>query len=354
MSNYEINDKREIKDFKGISFSQYKKSDVIKQLKKNIILGKIENSNYWCAELICASHFIDIWECFFFILGKHIHMGNPKLPIYVNTRLNEFKDIINTKYLNDELKMRNDYVIRKLFCEIVTILCFSQKKHTYDIIKISDEEFNIIEIQYKLKADSLTFVNQIFKKNDPKELFIACNELSYSLHKNNMFTNDACYWFEWINEFEKKCKKKKEVCICERRTFPPILEKYQTDIIWLIWDIILSESLHRNNLVQKIIINLMNLFSVKYKPNIKTKRRFLIYFAFSILCESNNLNIKIINNPISIQDITSKINNIYKKIKQNEIEPTTNYLFSGIRDNNNDKTKKLLDTMNSISFIPRS
>ena len=85
MSSININDNAEINDiraqpqFKGISFSGYKKTEVRKQLVQNLLNGKIEPACYWCAELICAGHYTDIWENILHYFGKHIHLGNPGL-----------------------------------------------------------------------------------------------------------------------------------------------------------------------------------------------------------------------------------------------------------------------------------
>ena len=45
MDASKINDKRITKDFKGISFSGYKRTEVKKQLLQNILDGKIEDAN---------------------------------------------------------------------------------------------------------------------------------------------------------------------------------------------------------------------------------------------------------------------------------------------------------------------
>ncbi len=128
MTSNIIEDIRKITEFRNITFSNYKKSDVKKALCKSIINGKIEDSCYWSAELICAGHFMYLWEIIFNVMANNINIGNPKLPIYIELRLNTFRDIVNNGFSENLLKLRNNIQIRKLFAEIMAILCFSKKK----------------------------------------------------------------------------------------------------------------------------------------------------------------------------------------------------------------------------------
>jgi hypothetical protein len=94
IDNSDINDIRTQPQFKGISFSNFKKTEVRKQLIENIMKGKVEPACYWCAELLCAGHYTDIWETVLYYVGKHIHLGNPKIVIYLQMRFELFKNII--------------------------------------------------------------------------------------------------------------------------------------------------------------------------------------------------------------------------------------------------------------------
>jgi hypothetical protein len=353
MNSNEINDKRIQKDFQGITFSKYKKSDAKKQLISYILDGKIEESNYWTCEFICAGHYLELWDIILLIISKHIYCANPKLPLYIEMRIQNFREIVSNGYIENELLLRNNDKIRKLFAEIVSVLCFSKKKPNYQIVKINKKEFDLTELTHRLKADSLSYVQQIFLKDDPKELFIALNEFMFNISKSQMNSSLACYWLEWIIDFESLCKKKKDKCVCERRAFINVDEKLQMDIIWMLWDGMLVESTKRSTIITKIMKTLLNLYTLRYTPAVKKKRKYIMYFAISILTENVNTQKNIIDDKEKIENIVSKIDNVYKQVKKNEIAPETDYLFNGIKENNLEKSLSKIEKMNTIDFVPR-
>ena len=168
MNEYEINDIRSEKEFNGITFSKFKRTDVKKELLNSLSTGRIEQALHWSAEFICCGCFIDLWDIILNFVGKHIHLGNPKLPIYLELRFKNFKEIIST-YIGVELDMRNNDKVRKLFAEIITILCNSKKKHSIESIKIKkQEEFDMTSMSNKLKAPTVQYATAIFQKDDPK------------------------------------------------------------------------------------------------------------------------------------------------------------------------------------------
>jgi hypothetical protein len=350
----EINDKRIDKEFRGISFSKYKKTEVKKQLLQCLVQGKLEDSCYWSAELICAGHYLDLWEIIINCTAKHIHIGNPKLPIYVEMRMDAFKEIVNNGYIDNEIKMRNNPKIRELFVELICILCFSRKMHSFNQLKINKDDFNISNLGFRLKAKHVDYAKPIFMKEDPKELFVAINELAFCVSKDSLNTHNACYWMEWILEYEKLCKSKKEKCKCERRVFAPVESKLQMDIVWIIWEIILHESTKRSKIAQKVLQSILNLFSIKFTANSKRKRIHLLYFAINVLTMDCNYKVPIIENKVLIENIVKKIDSIYMLVKKNEVKPDTDYLYHGLDSKSNlDKTLHKLDIMNNMGFIPR-
>ena len=351
MNDTDINDKRNLTEFKGITFSKFQKSKVKTELINCLTNSKIEQACYWTAELVCAGHYGDIWETIILFVSRYIHLGNPKLPIYISMRFTNFKDILLNGYIENELSLRNNLKIRQLFAEIISLLCHSRKKHSLESIKIQKiEEFNITQMSSKLKAPSVEFVNDIFKSGDPKELYISMNEFAYHISDKSKNSVSACYWLEWTIEYESLCKQKKEVCLAETRTIANINDKYTKDPIWIIWEIILKEcSKKQNKLITKIINSLLEMFSIKYTNSVKKRRKFLIYFAICLLTEPVDLDIEIITNKPQLDHIIKKISAVYKDVKKNEVTPKTDYLFNGVVEKTNlDKTIERLEKMNTI------
>ena len=354
MNEYEINDVREQKAFKGITFSEFKKSDAKKELLASLYKSKIEPACYWSAELICAGQYSDLWDTIIGFYTKHIHIGNPKLVTYLDLRISNFKDIVNNGYKDQELRLRNSEKMRKLFCEIMCVLCEARRRHCYAEGKVRKEDFDLTQMTERFKAPNVKYAEDIFLKDDPKELFIAANEFAYTLAEDGKNCVNACYWMEWIMEFETICKQKKEKFICERRVFANVESKCQMDIIWIVWEIFLEEAKKRNTLIQRIVNSALNIFCLRYRTGCHKKRRLLMYFIIGVFTEPFSIDEEIVKDKAKIVVITQNINKIYKQIKKNEHSPGTDYLYQNTKATNLEKTIEKLEKMNSLGeeYIP--
>jgi hypothetical protein len=316
--------------------------------------GKIEPACYWSAELICAGQYQELWEILLHYIGKHIHLGNPKIVSYLELRYQIFRNIMTNAIYTNELQLRNNQNMRELFAEIIAVLTFSNRKHSFEAIKINSiEEFDITHMSDRLKATSVQFAEPIFQKKDPKEIYIPINEFCYHISCEKKSMLQSCYWIEWIIEFDIICRKKKENCLCEKRSEYPVEAKSQRDIIWLIWDSLLYyvEKID-NPFILKLIRSILNLFCIKYTYGSSKKRRYLLYFAVALLCEPVQFDIELIQNKEMVKNIIIKINEVYKQIKKNEESPNTEYLFSNIdQQNQMEQSMRKLDLMNSMDFV---
>jgi len=355
--NSEINDLRRECEFRGISFSKFKKTEVKKELLNSLINSKIEPACYWSAELICAGHYYDLWEIILLFFSKFVHLGNSNISTYLEMRINDFKGIVNNGYSDNMLKLRNNEKIRKLFCEIMCVLCDAKRRHSFDSVKIKNDDLNMITIKDKFKAPTADYGEEVLTTEDPKELFPFVNELAYSVSVtgNNQMT--ACYWIEWIFEYENRCKALKEKIFCERRSFPKVDFKFQKDIVWIIWDVFLNESKKRAKIIQKLINSLLVLFCLQYTSGCYKKRKNIMYLAISILCEKFTPEKEIIRHSQLelVNIIKQKIDSVYVQIKKNEELRGTDYLFLNMKSNNFENTIKKLEHMNSFgeTFVPR-
>ena len=100
--------------------------------------------------------------------------------------------------------------------------------------------------------------------------------------------------------------------------------------------------------------SMLNMFCIKYTTASCKKRRYLLYFAISLLTEHVPTNIDLISDKNIIKIVLSKINIIYKQIKKNEESPNTDYLFANLeKDNTFEQSMRKMNMVNSMDFMPR-
>jgi hypothetical protein len=357
MNDNEINDVRTETDFKGITFSKYKKPDARKELLNHLKNGKIEEACYWTAEFVCAGHYQEVWDIILTCFSKHVHLANPKLCMYLELRYDAFKEIVANGYIGNELRMRNNPRIRTLFAEIACVLCNSKKKYSLEGIRVKKADFDSTAMTDKLKAPTVSYVSPVFLPGDPKELFIAINEFAFHISKDSKNSLQASYWLEWVMEFEQICRKKKQKCVGERRGTMPVDPKFQMDPIWIIWELILGQARDAvQPFMPKLMQSLLKLYCLRYTDGVKKKRRYLIYFAICLLTEPFAMPQEMVTNKEVIESVVKKIDTVYKQVKKNEIAPKTDYLTGGAgggAKSDLDKTIEKMDKLNAMNTIVR-
>lgn len=321
ITDVDIDDNRKNKDFLTITFSGFKRTDVIKSFLESLIFSKIESANYWCAELVCSRYYDHIWNIFIEFYCKYINIANIKVSVYLEQKHRQYDQIkISQKEPFNDL--RNNINIRKIYSEVIFILCESPKRTPINYVKINKEEdFKIESLKLHFKAPSTEYIDPIYYEKDPEELFISMNELSYHLFNNN--TLMVYFWIEWILGFETLKINKGITYECVPRDFVELEDKYKSEIVWIMWDIFLSklESIN-NKILDKVFDSILYLFYINYTKSCYRKRKYILYLISNILCNIDSISFEqsILkeNKEEQMMYIIDNINLIYTQIKKYE------------------------------------
>lgn len=347
----DIVDVRDDKQFRLISFSGFKRTDVKKELVACLVDGKMEPACYWSAELVCAGHFSDLWDIYIQFFANYIHIVNPKISVYIEYRYSLFCALRNGGFLEQELRLRNNPKIRRMFAELACVLCSSKRKQKSTEKKVKPDEYLMEVVEMRLRADTSEFAEAVFREEDPTELFIAINELGYHLSvsggKNG---TDACYWVEWILNFDAMCKSQKQPLECERRMFAHADAKYQKETVWMIWDVFLHEASERNAFIQKVVNATLELFCADYRSGHAKRRKWLMYFIIELFTMPFHTDEPIVREKEQVQLHVQNIHYIYAQIKRNEEAPDLQYLQFGDSSANIDKTIAQLNAMEQFEM----
>lgn len=374
---YEINDTRSKKDFSRISFSGYKRTEVEQLLRKSILENKVEQAQYWCAELVCVGMFDKLWELFYLLVSKHIHIANPRVFPYLKVKYDFYEGVRSTGYHDYDLAMRNNIAIRECFAEIICVLCFSPKMPVLVPLKLKKKELSILNLQGRLQAETLEYGKSFLKKEDPEELLISMNELSYLCFEKSRQSinklNDVLFWLHWVLSYEDHCRKNKISLECATREIEDrrLTHEYKKDVIWIVWDIILetntalhdtksddthntymNKTINYKKFINRILESLLFFFKLNFTCSCKSRKITLLYFAFQLLFMSIDMKIRLIpeSERQRVEIIKSSVNLIYEKVKYNEVTPETDYLFGGIDESqsNREKTQKRLELLKNM------
>jgi hypothetical protein len=307
--DYMISDIRNEKDFMEKTFCGYLRKEVLSVFNKSLLDGKIEVSCNWAIELLCSGCVDKIYDKFYTIIMKHINVNNLEL---LNIYYNRYVIYTRFKSKMGKLELRNSQNIRNHIVELSTIICLSMKGKALTSVKITDEMFNIDYIKCKLSADKSTYIDKYYRFGDPKELKMFFNEFIYSLV--NMRLDMAIFWLYWLIEWEKKNIKKEKTYQCGYRSIENIDKKYMTDMVWIIWEILL-------NLNNNVYINsLFKLYRFEYSPSKKHRKISIIIVAIKIYTDIKGVINGIDNSykPIIIQ-ACGNVNNLFIERKSYEI-----------------------------------
>ena len=343
-----IFDARLLNDFKGVTFNNIKLTEVKKEYIKCIIDSNYDKSIYWMCEILTSCHYLVLWESYFYILCNVIYDSNIKLFKFVYNKYVSFKDYITQCSSEDSImNLRNNKNIQSIFTDITVLMCMSKKNIVFDYKKANIAKVTFDNLYLHLKAPNVHYVNNYFRDNDPKELFILLNEYVYNIEAKNI--NECFKWIHIYINYITKCKSNKNVIKCDVReelglnNFPDSLQRHP---IWIIWAII-------NNMVKdkenaSIYINLLLDFFKVHLTVGKIKGRLnLLCMATMIFINCENK--KMFESPI-VYDKSEFIK--LDNIARNSLKSIYDKIISHYRKNNKDnpETKRTKQNKVDMSF----
>jgi len=305
-----ISDTRNMDSFKNSTFSNYKLTDVKNRLLHSLQVSDIHASCYWSVELICSNHFERLWDIIFYFYSTYINISNPKGITYIDKRFESFKILYET--VSNPFELRNNKQIRLIFCEIMVMLCISDKLYILNYVEIPNDDFNMSLIYTKYRSNHNDYITPYYREDDPKHMITFFNEFVYNLETRNCFR--AYYWLEYILGYEKILHKYKEKSTSAVRMPVQLSNSHSKDIIWIFWEIIIKMAEERGAIYKRLTTSALHLFTIKYSPSSKQTKKYLIYCAISLLTSTIDMNIPIFNGDMDINEIMNNTNVIYNQL----------------------------------------
>ena len=305
-----ISDTRNTDSFKTSTFSNYKLTDVKHRLIHSLQVSDIQASCYWSVELVCSNHFERIWDIILYFYSTYINISNPKGIAYIDNRFKAFKKIYETN--DNPFELRNHQQIRMIFCEIMAMLCLSDKVCVMNYVDVPKDDYNMTLIHTKYKSNSDDYITPYYREDDPKHMMSFFNEFVFNLEIRNCFR--AYYWLEFILGYEKILLKYREKSLSGVRSLVQLPSSYSKDIIWIVWEIIIKRAEERGAIYKTLATSALSLFSIKYSPSSKQSKKYLVYYAISLLTNNIDMNIPIFNGDMDMEVIMENTNQIYKQL----------------------------------------
>ena len=315
--------KKKQKD-KQVTYNGYKKSQILSMLQKELMKGNINKSCTLAAELHISGFITPLLNKLILFASKEINCANPRIAEYI---WNRYKNIVIDK--KNPISSCNVQIHRNYIIEMVSVLALSNKKNCPKIIKIKKKDFSNNTLTDKIQCKDDTFLSDIWSDNsDPKCLNIPINEFAYLIHYKNdspECVENVIWWLSFIMEIVRVTEKKVRDIKCKSRIKKGVDPKFSQCYIWILWEIIIKESICRNNYkLKKQINSLYHLFTHDFtKGKIRGRIWFLIHAILFLVnyipIEKMDLNSTVYGNKYDIIiNACANVNELYMSISKPE------------------------------------
>lgn len=323
---------------KNLTMNNYKKSEILKELEKNIFSDNIEKSILWGSELLASGYSRELYKKLFDFFLTDINKCNINLIQLFHKELTYFFNTLKDK----EYDYRNSQYFRNHVADIITILTFSTKCKLPKLPKIIPEMFNMKN--NTLLTKNLEHIKQFVNEDDNKNIIIPLSEIYLNLNIKNLSKSfdNALYWLHWIMLYEKNSHKDNLKCHYTKVS-DVVDEKYRYDFTWIVWNIIF----HICN--KNEYINLLyNIYCLDFTKATKKKKINILILVFLILID-----------PIPTIQYQNPIITEKNKIIKNKIILSINLQYQDLLNNiesttslEENKKKKISPFFSKEKFYP--
>ena len=315
-----INDNRTPNYFKNTTFSNYQKKSVISELQKAIKSSNIESSCHWLVEAHCSGYIEEIWDKLIILSSSLVNSNVPKLPSYIFNRYQSYLEHIGGTSATTSvlLSSRNNATIRHQLTEVISLLSISEKKDLPKANSIKPYEIDINWIKgNKRLIDNMYIKPNFIRENDCKDIHIIIYQFIQNLTIAKKDIHNAIYWMSWLIAWENK-NKNNPLAQIESRDITGLDPKYQKDIIWIIWETIITETNDRNNSNLSTQIQcLYQLYKFNFSQSKRKARIPLIIHAISLLTLNVEWSSQLTNKQNVIKHVCVQINKLYMDLQNN-------------------------------------
>ena len=288
-SHYLINDYRKPSSFSKTSFSGYSKKDIIKTFINNIILSKLHDACYLTTEMHISLYLNIILENIFITASLYTNLSFPALPNILYSELLRLKTIKDYNKIKDD---RNDQEVRNLLTYLTSVVTLSPKNSNFQIdllTKMNDLNFEIFVIEKNIKYKNLDLVVKLFFPDESKEIILVINEIANILRNPSGKTKEILYWFSWLIDWEKKCRKDGNHITIRERKIDGVTPKNSQSWEWVLWSVFINEAYYRDNSnLYKQVYSLYNLYKFNFKKT--SRKRYLIYIIHALFLFKKKIN----------------------------------------------------------------
>ena len=335
-----------------ISFSGYKKTQIIPYIQKNILEKKSETVMALIAELHCSSFYNDIENLIINLYSSHYIISSLTYCVFICKNFQKIEQIKKNIPKNQRnIALINSNEIRNIFCSIFSNF-LENKSHKF-FIKI-EPKFYQDEI-CSLHGNLHNF-NNIYDENNvqlSEKLSRGIREILYWIDNPKIDVNTIekiLYWIHWCDKMERLEKKYFKGINFFFDTDCKILEKIKHKSHWefFIWVKIWNHNEKNHYLNKNLLKSLTKLFFHKYSHS-KLKDRAGILALAVLVCNYQH-KIKIERNISKMEIFTSiNANQFYKNInidQDNDEKYLEAYnVFNNIKPKDNIKNIYRLNTI---------